>query len=322
MPRSSKETVMTTTTAQAHPAVDQAPVAGSIVVGIDGSDSSLQAISWAAVQAVGQGRGLTLAYAVLPPDSTWIDATSMRALEVHRDDNVTEAVLAGAREVVAKDAVGVEVHECVRIGDPRDVLLALGQEASELVIGSRGRGPVRSLLLGSVGVSLSRGTPCPVVIHRPTRGGERRFGVVAGVDGSVRSRQVLEFAFTQASLRDLPLTVLHCVWDAQAAGVGPSLLAAGAAAAFVEEAEETVESARLLVAETIAGFCQDYPEVPVRTQLARGMAADALVRLGDEGDLLVVGSHHGGVASSILLGSVSTDVVEHAHCPVAVVPVG
>ncbi len=61
--------------------------------------------------------------------------------------------------------------------------------------------------------------------------------------------------------------------------------------------------------------------MPVRIELAQGLAADALVRLGDRADLLVVGSHHGGVAASILLGSVSTDVVEHAHCPVAVVPV-
>ena len=43
--------------------------------------------------------------------------------------------------------------------------------------------------------------------------------------------------------------------------------------------------------------------------------------MGERADLLVVGNHHGGVAASILLGSVSTEVVEHAHCPVAIVPV-
>lgn len=312
---------MTTSTAHDHRALDQLPPSGTIVVGVDGSDSSLHALAWAAVQAAGQRRGLTLAYAVLPPDSAWIDPASMRARDVHRDDEATEAVLTQAREVAARYAPGVDLHECLRVGDARDVLLELGEDAEELVIGSRGRGPVRSLLLGSVGVTLTRHTPCPVVVHRPSSHGRVRTGVIAGVDGTPRSRQVLEFAFEQAALRDLPLTILHCVWDAQAAAVGPALLAGGAAAAFVEEAEETVESARLLVAETIGGFCEDYPEVPVTTKLAKGMAADALVRLGDRADLLVVGSHHGGIAASILLGSVATEVVEHARCPVAVVPV-
>ena len=314
---------MTTTTTSTHDQqpLDQAPPAGTIVVGIDGSDSSLDALAWAAVEAAGQGRDLTLAYAVLPPDSAWIDPSMMRSLDLHRDDAGIEAVLSGAREVVARHAGEVTVHECVRLGDPRDVLLELGQEADQLIIGSRGRGPVRSLLLGSVGVTLSRHAVCPVVIHRSGNRGRVHSGVVAGVDGSVRSRRVIEFAFQQASSRDLPLTVLHCVWDAQAAAVGPALLAGGAAAAFVTDTEQAMESARLLVAETIAGFCEDYPEVPVRTELARGMAADALVRLGERADLLVVGSHHGGLAASILLGSVATEVVEHAHCPVAVVPV-
>jgi nucleotide-binding universal stress UspA family protein len=317
----SKETTMTTTTAHDRRTLDQAPPGGTIVVGIDGSPSSLQALTWATVQAAGQRRGLTLAYAVLPPDSAWIDPAAMRARGVHRDDAGTEAVLTQAREVVAKYGGEVDLHECVRVGDARDVLAELSQEAEQLVIGSRGRGPVRSLLLGSVGVSLSRHAACPVVIHRSGALGRVHGGVVAGVDGSPRSRKVLEYAFEQASLRDLPLTVLHCVWDAQAAAVGPTLMTGGAAAVFVAEAQETVESARLLVAEVIAGFCEGYPEVPVRTELARGMAADALVRMGELADLLVVGSHHGGVAASILLGSVSTDVVEHAHCPVAVVPV-
>lgn len=310
-----------TTTAHDREHVGQAPPAGTIVVGVDGSDSSLQALTWACAQAVSQGRGLTIAYAVLPPDSAWVDASDPEVRNDLRARAGTDAVMLRAREVVARHAEGVELHECVRIGDPRDVLLELGSEAAELVIGSRGRGPVRSLLLGSVGVSLSRHATCPVVVHRPGTAGRVHMGVVAGVDGSTRSRTVLGFAFEQASFRDLPLTVLHCVWDAQAAAVGPTLLASGAAAAFVSEAEEAVESARLLVAETIAGFCEDYPEVPVRTELARGMAADALVRMGERADLLVVGNHHGGVAASILLGSVSTEVVEHAHCPVAVVPV-
>ena len=308
---------MTTTTAHDRRTVDPPPPAGTIVVGFDGSDSSLQALAWAAEQAAAQRLHLTLAHAVLPPDAVWLDPASLRT------QNAQVGIdLARAREVAGGYVEDAHVHECVRVGDPRDLLRELAQDAAELVIGSRGRGPVRSLLLGSVGVSMSRHAGCPVVIHRGSSLGPVHTGVVAGVDGTERSRSVLKFAFDQAQLRGLPLTVLHCVWDAQAAAVGPALLAGGAAAVFVADTEETVESARLLVAETIAGFCQDYSEVPVRTELAKGLAADALVRFGDRGatSWSSAATTVGSRPRSCSVRS-RTDVVEHAHCPVAVVPV-
>ena len=112
-----------------------------------------------------------------------VDASDPEVREQVRDHAGTAVVLERAREVIARHAAGAEVHECVRIGDPRDVLIDLGTEAAEVVIGSRGRGPVRSLLLGSVGVSLSRHATCPVVVHRPGTEGRVHTGVVAGVVG-------------------------------------------------------------------------------------------------------------------------------------------
>jgi nucleotide-binding universal stress UspA family protein len=313
---------MTATTARDVTTVEPLPPAGTIVVGVDGSESSKRAAAWAAVQAAAEGRGVTLAHAILPPDSAGIDYAPMNERGLTRVRIEAEQMLTEARRVVSRYAGRAEIHEYTRVADPRDLLLDLAGGAAEVVVGSRGRGPVRSLLLGSVGVTLTRNTPCPVVVHRSGNEGRMHTSIIAGVDGTVRSRVVLEYAFAQASLRRLPLTVVHCIWDAQAAAVGPAVLAgAGAAAMFVGEAEESVESARLLVAEAIAGLCEDHPDVPVRTELARGLAADALVRLSDRADLVVVGSHHGGVAASILLGSVATDVVEHAHCPVAIIPV-
>jgi len=313
---------MTAATERDLSTVQPSPPAGTIVVGIDGSESSKRAAAWAAVQAAAEGRGLTLAHAILPPDSAWIDYAPMSEHGFDRVRTEAEEMLAEARSVVSRYAGRAVIHEYTRVADPRDLLLDLAEGAAEVVVGSRGRGPVRSLLLGSVGVTLTRHTPCPVVVHRPGSEGRVHTSIIAGVDGTARSRVVLEYAFAQASMRGLPLTVVHCIWDAQAATVGPAVMAgAGAAAVFVGEAEESVESARLLVSEAIAGLCEDHPDVPVRTELARGLAADALVRMSDRADLVVVGSHHGGVASSILLGSVATDVVEHARCPVAIVPV-
>ena len=67
---------------------------------------------------------------------------------------------------------------------------------------------------------LVRHAYCPVVVHRPGIR-TRRNGVLVGVDASPESQPVLEFAYREASLRDLPLTVLHCYWDIQAGRPAP-----------------------------------------------------------------------------------------------------
>lgn len=83
-----------------------------------------------------------------------------------------------------------------------------------------------------------------------------------------------------------------------------------------------LEEERLLLAETISGMREKYPDVPVTTELALGLVDDCMVKMAERMNLVVVGSHHGGAASELLFGSVPATVVEHATCPVAVVPTG
>ena len=104
---------------------------------------------------------------------------------------------------------------------------------------------MRSLLLGSVSVALVRHAHCPVVVVRPEHVGTVRNGVLVGVDAEPGSQPVLELAFRQASLRDLPLTVVHTPWDIQAGTAG---------AYVVADVMGDVESDRLAVAEAMAGM--------------------------------------------------------------------
>jgi len=193
--------------------------------------------------------------------------------------------------------------------DPRSLLIRLSEQAELVVVGSRGHGPVKSLLLGSVGVALARHAACPVVVHRPTHRGLVRNGIVVGADATAASAPVLEFAHRQAAMRDLPLLVLHCFWDVAAA----AHLGDGEAPDFEEE--------RVMFAESMAGMAEKYPEVRVRTELAHGIPADAIIKAGDRMDLIVVGAHQVRGTARVMFGSVSVAVVEHATCPVAVVPV-
>ncbi len=160
-----------------------------------------------------------------------------------------------------------------------------------------------SLLLGSVGVAVTRHASCPTVVVRPGHRGIVRHGVLAGIDGTERSLVPLEFAYLQASLRGLPLTVLHCPQDLP---------------------PRDDDESRLVVSETMSGLGEKYPDVRARVELARGPADSSLVRAAQRMDLVVLGVDHGAghaTLGTMLSGSVSMSVLEHATCPVALVPV-
>ena len=178
------------------------------------------------------------------------------------------------------------------------------------MLGSRGRGPVRSLLLGSVSVAVSKHASCPVVVLRPRPAERGGGGVLVGVDGTPSSIPVLEFAFRQASLRGQKLTAMHCFWD---------VLSATAGARPVPDAERGLEEQHLVLAEAIAGMREKFPDVETELELARGLVDEVLVGAGLDKDLVVIGGHDHSSLSFLLYGSVSTSVLEHARCPVAVV---
>jgi nucleotide-binding universal stress UspA family protein len=208
-----------------------------------------------------------------------------------------------------------------QLDDPRSVLLEMSRDAAMVVLGSRGRESCAACSSARSGWPWS-GTPTAPSSYtgRPT--GVVRNGIVVGTDGSEESLAVLELANREASLRDLPLTVVHCFWDVDAT----------ASAAYAVGAPPfDLESEGLLLGESMSGIAEKFPEVNVHTALARGLPQDVLVTLGERMNLLVVGAHQAGRVdepghhgqegvSRMLFGSVSVAVVEHASCPVAVVP--
>ena len=284
---------------------------GSILVGVDGSDSAERALEWAIDQAVLERRPLTLVHGAGP--SMWYaDAVGLDqrlVVEAIRDD--AYAVVRAARDQVKARAPGLEIHESLQMGDARSVLLDLSSDASMIVLGSRGRGPVKSLLLGSVAVAVTRHASCPVVVLRPRNLGSVRHGVLVGADGTERSSTTLEFAYRQASLRGLPLTVMHCFWDVRSATIGSGV---------VSDDEPDLEIKRELLSESVSGMTEKFPDVPVRKVLARGLTDKCLVAAAETMDMLVVGARERGSLSGMVYGSVASAVVEHASSIVAVVP--
>lgn len=289
---------------------------GSIVVGVDGSPCSDRALDWAVGQAVMEHRPLVILHAadVLGPGhSAWLDGSPIDA------SLVTEALDTAGREVLATAtsrshslAPDLDVRQFVSPADPRNALLAEAATAHMIVIGSRGRGPVASLLLGSVSVAVSKHATCPVVVVRPQHGDEMREGVLVGVDGTDLDQDVVEFAFRLASLRTLPLTVIHVFWDA--AHLGRDEHRVGADEAGVDDQRRLLDSA---VQEAAA----KYADVHFSLELVRGFADRQLIQRAQRMDVVVVGSHSYTPLWGHGISSLTAAVVEHARCTVAVVPV-
>lgn len=284
---------------------------GHIVVGVDGSDHADRAIAWAARQAELEHRPLTLLHAFDPVGRTLVGALELegdnrlellRTLRRDARRTVDEAV-----DKVREIGPGLEVHHQLVDTDPRHALVKASTTAHLLVVGARGRGALRGLLLGSVSVAVSQLADCPTIVCRPRATEPTIPRVVVGADGSAASWPVIDFAFRQASRRGAPLTVMHCFWE-----VAPENAPSGA--------DEGPADMRLVLAESVAGFRESYPDVEVDLQLARGLVDRALVDSAASADLLVVGRRHKRAVARLLHASMAAAVLERAAGTVAVVP--
>ena len=146
-----------------------------------------------------------------------------------------------------------------------------------------------------------------MVRHR--RDAERE-GVVVGLDGLQPSDHALGFAFAQARARDTALTAIRVVRDPYWFG------GAGAYGQWLEAAFATTAE---LIADQLAPWQQKYPSVPATGEARRGHPAEALRHAAWRAELLVVGTRGHSMPGSLLLGSVSHGVLQHAPSAVAIV---
>jgi nucleotide-binding universal stress UspA family protein len=156
--------------------VESAAGAGSVrrvrrvVVGIDGSETSREALRWAAGEAASRGAELHVVHAWdVPSLGAGVGATPGRrqgtAPEAQRQ--VAEDLVSSEIAAELRDLSGVEVRSSIGRGSAAGVLLEAARGADLLVVGSRGLGGFAGLLLGSVSAKMASHAPCPVVIVRP-----------------------------------------------------------------------------------------------------------------------------------------------------------
>jgi nucleotide-binding universal stress UspA family protein len=283
-----------------------------VVVGIDGSQSAMRAVRWAAAEAGRRRVPLRVVTAFGWTQGQMVGQIKMGSS--YRDILLDQArrQLAEAVGSAERAVDGLEVEQQLIVGFPIPVLTAESRLAQLVVIGDRGLGGVTGLLLGSVATALSAHAVSPLVVVREDEDPDPSAPIVVGVDGSPLSEAALAYAFEAAAAREVPLVAVHTWWDLFVDPVLEPLLDWDA----IESDEHRT------LAERLAGWSEKYPDMPVQRIVRRERPAHALVELSHRAQLVVVGSRGRGGVTGLLLGSVSHAVLHRARCPVAVVRPG
>jgi nucleotide-binding universal stress UspA family protein len=285
-------------------------VVSGIIAGVDGSSQSLLATEWAAEEAMRRRLSLRLVHAEIP----WLYDLPIapRAGAVHTGllsdgHEVLDEAVALARTC----APGVQVEAELVTGAAARTLLERAQDAAMIVLGGHGTGVLTGVLLGSTALQVVTHTPVPAVVVRSREPSRRQ--VTLGLDRAGTQEPAIRFAFEEAALRRARLRVIH-VWSHPASS-GP-----GAVQPLVYDPQVVTEEERRVLGESLAVWCEKFPEVDVFSEVEHGRPVPILAGVSARADLLVVGTRGRGGFVGLLLGSVSHALLHHAHCPVAVVP--
>jgi nucleotide-binding universal stress UspA family protein len=280
-----------------------------IVVGVDGSAASKAAVDWAARDASQRGVSLTLVHIAgglgrtwsqTPPPAGFGDWQQRRGRDLIAD-------AAGIAEEATRGANAVQVATEMYYSSVIPTLVDMSKEAAMIVVGRHGAGTVGPLL-GSVSSGLVHHAHCPVaVIHEEAAATPHPAPapVLVGIDGSPVSELATAIAFDEASRRNVNLVALHAWSDTP-------LEFSDFEWSMMQASEDAV------LAERLAGWHERYPEVTVDRDVVCDRPARQLVERSEEAQLVVVGSHGRGGFAGMLLGSVSSAVVQSVRTPVIV----
>ncbi|MGW1892756.1 universal stress protein [Streptomyces sp. NPDC002004] len=287
-----------------------------LVVGVDGSESSLRAVDWAADEAHRFGLALRVVHA-----SVWQryeEAVHVYNAQRSPGHLFVDHIVAAAAERARARRPTLDVSMAVLPENAGESLLDEAHRATALVTGSHGRGPLAELFLGSVSAVLVARADCPVIVVRGTD------AALAGEHGRVAvgigdaAPAAVDFAVHEAAGRGAALDALRA-WF-RPAHHPPDARRWRGGDPDGEPAGVHEEHASHVLDEALRYALADHPEATVHRVIAEGPPHKVLADHSAATDLLVLGAHrrHGHVGAHV--GRVTHFLLHHADCPVAVVP--
>ncbi|GLY69926.1 universal stress protein [Amycolatopsis taiwanensis] len=279
-----------------------------IVVGVDGSAPALDAVRWAAREALQRRLGLHVVHAWGMPGIHYGSGVPLPASVFDTLEQDATRVLGEAVETARSFAPKLSVTGEMPYEPPVPCLVERSRTAGMIVLGSSGRGGFVGMLAGSTAVGVSAHGRCPVAVIRGT---EHDGPIVVGVDGSAVGEPAIALAFDEAAEHDAPLVAVHAWSDFEYDSFHGSPHYFGDTDTFAEEQQR-------LLAESLAGYQEKYPDVPVERVIVGDRPRHQLLLWSERARLVVVGSRGRGGFRDLLLGSTSQALIHHAKCPVLI----
>ena len=272
-----------------------------VVVGFDNSPPARRALNAAAAEAARRGVALEILcgwpweHAINPAAAE--DPETLDRVRRHLDE-------AAAR--VRRRYPQVPVTPSVTADAAHEALLRCGRDAVLTVVGTRGHGGFKGLLLGSVSLRVAAQTTCPLLVVGPGEesGGQDQGRVLVGMKSDADT-EALEYALAEAERRGAELKVLH-TWQ-----FSP----------YPEDIHDTT-AAGTLISETVRERRGRFPTVDTSVDSRQERAAGALVEASSTADVLVLTVHRRKRRFGLWLGPVTHALLSHSRCPVVLLPVG
>jgi nucleotide-binding universal stress UspA family protein len=289
-------------------------VAGTIVIGFDGSDCGEDALALGLVLC--RATGASPVVAVVYPEQYPIGVGRVDAEWVAYLEERAEELLQRARRVLG-DGVAADYRTVSAASESRGLHeLAEREQAEVVVVGSTHRGPLGRTYPGSTGDRLLQGSAWPVAVAprglREDPPPALRTIAVAFLD-TPEAHEALDFAAALAQRSGARLRLLS-VLPSRAEVFAP-VVGRDAEAAFASRARELFQAALDHALAGLGGRVEATGELP------EGDVVDALATLDRrDADLLVCGSRGYGPIRRVLLGGVSSRLLRRAACPLLVVP--
>jgi nucleotide-binding universal stress UspA family protein len=272
------------------------PANGAVMVGVDGSPGSMPALEFAAGEAALREVPLRIIYVLEPVAGR------------HRVS--PRQALARAYQAAEHHHPALEITTDALPGSPAAVLIGESARACLTVVGHRGSGGYLGLVAGAVCTEVATAGHGPVLVTRGTTALHAGGPVVVGVDIDDPATPAIDFAFTEAGLRDVALRAVYAATPARVSRLfEPDRYDPG----------EIQQQAARLLAEALAGWAERHPDVKLDMLVQQGPDAPAaMLQASSSAGLIVVGPPD-TVAGRRPRDGVTTTLIHHAGCPVAVV---
>ncbi|MGY3334138.1 nucleotide-binding universal stress UspA family protein [Streptomyces filamentosus] len=281
---------------------------GSVVAGVDGSEDALSAALWAAEEAFLRRSALFLVHA------TDTDALARYLFQAEIDESrrTGREVLDHAAETVSAHHPEVTVVKELSDRPPSEALRHAAALTGTVVVGHRGRGGFASLLLGSVGLRTAATASTPVVVVRGDHSEAEHPGVVLAGIRDDHDLGCARAAAHEALLRRQPLRLVHVERTARPRGERT--------ASHERPCRQAADHVRVQ-SRTTGLLREEFPGLKIETEGVKSPSVPgALVEASRGAAVLVVGGRRGPGYLGPTLGRTTLALLQHAHCPVELVP--